>query len=110
MDCVRDSPLRERTNVWRVSEDYDVNQEPLATCTFFIICAYIILITICAYTILIICAYTILIPSQLKKEYEIMKDIRNQSRWGWDNENNVPEVPLAVWEEYLAVSISPSPK
>ncbi|KAH9988184.1 hypothetical protein BJV77DRAFT_910226, partial [Russula vinacea] len=38
---------------------------------------------------------------RLKKEYEIVKDIRNQSGWGWDNTTNLPEVPQPVWDDYI---------
>jgi hypothetical protein len=53
------------------------------------------------------CVYAhalITIPSQLKKDYEIVKKLREQSGWGWDPVNNVPDVALPVWEEYVAVS------
>jgi hypothetical protein len=43
-------------------------------------------------------------PFQLKKDYEIVRDIRNQSGWGWDNTTLLPIVPPLVWDEYVRVS------
>ena len=37
----------------------------------------------------------------MKKQYGIMSTIRNNSGFGWDNENNVPTAPENVWKEYL---------
>jgi hypothetical protein len=39
-----------------------------------------------------------------------VKHMRSQSGWGWDHVNHVPDVPLGVWESYVAVSIYIPPK
>ena len=36
-----------------------------------------------------------------------MRDIRNQSGWGWDPVNSVPDVPLDVWVKYVDVTALP---
>ena len=43
---------------------------------------------------------------QLKQEYDIFKNMHTQSRWGWDNEKNVPDISDDVWRAYLNVSLS----
>lgn len=66
----------------------------MATCTYYFLefpllhCVYALIIT----------------PFQLKKDYEIVRDIRNQSGWGWNSTTLLPIVPPQVWDEYVRVS------
>ena len=43
---------------------------------------------------------------QLKQEYEIFKNMRAQSGWGWDHDKNIPDVSDEVWEAYMIVRLS----
>ncbi len=43
---------------------------------------------------------------QLKQEYELVKNMRDQSGWGWDHTKNAPEVTDVVWDAYIMVRVS----
>ena len=40
---------------------------------------------------------------QMKQEYILLKQMCAQSGWGWDHENNTPEVSDPVWNAYISV-------
>jgi hypothetical protein len=42
---------------------------------------------------------------QLKKDYEIVKQIRNNSGWSWDSVTLLPKVEPPVWKAYVVVRI-----
>jgi hypothetical protein len=43
---------------------------------------------------------------QLKKEYDIVKELRNLSGFGWDDAMKHVKVLPAVWDEYLKVRLA----
>lgn len=40
---------------------------------------------------------------QLKREYDLRKNMRVQFGWGWDHEKNAPEVADELWDTYTKV-------
>lgn len=88
MDRMQCSLGRERREVWGSAEEYNDNQKPLATCTLQFLQIYA----------------PLHLYFQLKKEFKIVKDIRNQPGWGWSHERHIVRVSFGRWRDYVAVS------
>jgi hypothetical protein len=51
-------------------------------------------------------AEVLIVQIQLKKDFRIVKKLREQSGFGWDSTTNKVMAPDDVWEKYLTVSHS----
>ena len=45
-------------------------------------------------------------PFQLKQEYEVIKELRGLSGFGWDETKKLVTATAEVWDAYLAVSVA----
>jgi len=42
---------------------------------------------------------------KLKKDYDVLIQMKNNSGFGWDEKAELPTAPEAVWERYLKVGM-----